>query len=539
LIRRGSHKDPRPEWAQKASTSLGRYYLAVNPGYSYVKYQQEEIIPAVEGLFRGDFDRLMIFIAAGHAKTDIATKAAIPYYFGQPKNENKNVMLITRAADLATRFGGHIRQVMSETAVYKAIFPHVTISKSTRAKDYFKTNLGQEFMAFGTDGGITGNRCDLSVMEDWIGNSQEAASEQVQSHLYDDIYKAVVRDRMRPGGKMMFITTRWGTRDTAARILEVEGQRWVVLVLQAQTHKPGCPDDDSCLCPYLWEEHFGRDFYDEFKRDRHLWLAKWQQSPKPLTNQRFEQEWLRFWLPEGSKSEYRENPVGPPTLIASPVDYRKLIKFNSYILVDPALGKEESHDRSAILVICAGPEGRLFWVDGVLDRLNPGERIDHLIRLCRAWRPRQIVYEEYAAQNDTYFLERALEAQGLTNLPGQDGGVMITSVGRKAKYTPGGRLHKHDRIMQLVPDFRDGRIWIPKRMVRTLLDGSKMDLVSHFINREYLPYAGENSIAHDDMLDCLSRIRDPEVYFHHVERDDDDEEYAGTGSDGGSWESRY
>jgi hypothetical protein len=145
-----------------------------------------------------------------------------------------------------------------------------------------------------------------------------------------------------------------------------------------------------------------------------------------------------------------------------------------------------------------------------------------------------VVYEEYALAADSYFLKLKAEAEGLTQL-------LVTSVGRKAiKGMSGGRLKKHDRIMQLVPDFRDARIWLPKRMIRDLQDGSQFDIINYFISREYLPYAGEGSVAHEDMLDCLSRIRDPEFYPEFVNRDDDNEEiYDNYADAGGSWESRF
>lgn len=534
-------KPAEPDWIQDCRDHLGAYYLVINKGWTYIHYQQEIIIPAVEALERGDFDRLMIFISPGHAKTEIATKALIPWYFGKKRNYGKNVILITRAADLGLAFGGHIRDVM-QSSTYHRIFPDVKILQSTRAKHYFKTTQRQEFMAFGTDGGITGNRADMVVMEDWIGNMQEAQGEDIQRHLYEDIYKAVVKDRLRPKGKLLFIMTRWGTRDVAARILDDEAERWKVLVIPAQEHEDGCPDDATCQCAYLWESHFGRPFYDEFKfGDRQLWQAKWQQSPRPILNQGFQESWLRFWLPASAKPMYRDDPTGgPPMLYGLPTDYRKLFKFNAYIFVDPAMGKEAAHDRTSIFVIVAGPEGRLFVVDGVLDRLDPGERIGALLRLCRKWRPKAIYYEEYALTADTYFLSRALESEGLASLPGMDGGVTVTSVGRKAQHFSGGRLKKHDRIMQLVPDFRDGRIWLPLKLEYKQIDGNQIDIVSYFVNREYLPYAGDESIAHDDCLDCLSRVRDPDVYFDHMERQDEeyDEEYGESGGSG-SWESRF
>lgn len=514
--------------------SLGNFYLAINPGYGYVPYQQERIIPAIESLIAGDFDRLMLFVPAGHAKTDIGTKALIPWYLG--KNPHHNAMLLTHTYPLAKDFGSAIRNTMSRNPVHLQVFPKCRVDNSNRAADFFKTSQGNSFYAFGMDGGATGRRVDLMVMEDVIKDLAEGLSETIQHGLHQT-YKAVLKDRLRPGGKILFIMTRWAVRDIAARILEEEGKRWKVLMLKAQEPDPdkceGCREKQNphdCTAPYLWESHFGKGRYEEAKADGYIWEAKWQQMPAPFQAQPFLQKWLRFYLPEGAKTEFDEEG----NKIAEPADFGKLVKFNTYIFVDPALGKESRHDRTCILVLAAGPERRLFLVDAVLDRLDPGERINHLVRLVRLWRPQQVVYEEYGLAADTYFISERFVQEGIE--------VMPTSVGRKGirgmSGAAGGRLSKSDRIMQLQSDFRDARIWLPRKMVRVLADGSKFDIIKYAIEREILPWAGEGSTQHDEFLDCLSRIHDPEVYLSHVERDDEEDHDVGYHGRG-SWEANY
>jgi hypothetical protein len=522
--------------------SLGDLYLALNPGWDYVEFQQERIVPALEAVEAGDIDRLAIFMPSGHAKTEIATKTFIPWYLG--RNPNKNAILITHTDPLAKDFGSHVRDTMSTNETYQTVFPEVKVNPANRASNFFRTNKGNSFYAFGMDGGVTGRRGDLLVIDDPIRNMQDALSDTVQNDLFST-YNAVLKDRMRPDSRIVLAMTRWAVRDFAGRILEAEGKRWKVLVLRAQEPSPkceGCVENvqpHDCKAPYLWESFYPRERYEEAKEDLYIWNAKWQQSPVPQLNQGFQENWLRFYVMKtdnagnslGRETEYREDG----TILSEPIEYARLYKMNAYILVDPAMGKEAAHDRTCILVLAAGPENRFFLVDAVLDRLDPGERIDHIIRLARLWSAKQIVFEEYALQADSYFLKIKMDAEG--GLPN----CTVTSVGRKAiKGLGGGRLKKHDRIMQLVPDFRDGRVWLPKRLIRTLQDGSQLDIINYFISREYLPYAGEGSVAHEDMLDCLSRIRDPEFFPEFINRSDGDEEvYDNYADSSGSWESRY
>jgi len=472
----------------------------------------------------------MIFMPSRHSKSEIATKAFIPWYLG--RNPNRNVILLCHTQPLANDFGGHIRSLMERNERHRYVFPALRVDSATHAKDFFRTNQNNAFYAFGINAGVPGRGGDLIDIDDPIPTMEAAHSEQMQHELYET-YKGVIKQRLQAHGKILLTTTRWAPRDLAGRILEEEGGSWKVLVLRAQTQLSRCPDPAECDCPYLWEEFLGRKRYEEAKQDTYIWEAMWQQNPRPRLNQGFLEEWLRFWLPKGAKPIYKDDPAGgPPVQIGYPVDHDRLYRYNSYIFVDPAMGKSAAHDRTCILVLVAGPEGRIFLVDAVLERLDAGQRIDHIIRLLRLWRSKQIVYEEYALTADTYFLNLALQAEGID--------VLVTSVGRKAGHFSGGRLSKTDRIMQLVPDFQGARIWLPVSLVRTLADGSKIDIINYFINREYLPWAGEGSTEHDDVLDCMSRVRDPMVAFDHAERPDDvdtGEDYGTTGE--GSWEARY
>jgi hypothetical protein len=500
---------------------LGNYFLALNPSYDYVSFQQKRIVPVLEGVECGDLERLMIFIHAGSAKTDLCTKAFGPWFLG--RNPSKNLILFTHTQPLAKDYGSNIRNTMAKNEIHRQVFPDVKVNSTNHASDFFTLNKGGAFYAFGMDGGATGRRADLILMDDPIKSLEDALSETVQSVLYST-YKATIKDRLRPGGRIVMVITRWAPRDLPARILADEGDDWKVLVLMAQAPDPtkceGClanvktkkNEGHDCTAPYLWEERFGKKPYEDAKRDPYIWNAKWQQVPEPRLAMGFQQEWLRFYEPK---------------------DREKIDRYNAYIFVDPAMGKSAAHDRSAILVLIAGPEKKIFWVDGVLDRLDPSERIEHLVRLTRIWRPKIIGYEEYSLTVDTHFLRRRFDEEGLTD-------VVITSIGRAGiKGMDGGRMKKEDRIMQLQPDFRDGLLWFPKRMIRRLEDGTDFDLVEYAINREILPFAGDGSLEHDDFLDCLSRVHSPEVIMEFAESGKDRAENYDTGNSSGSWESNY
>jgi phage terminase large subunit-like protein len=72
----------------------------------------------------------------------------------------------------------------------------------------------------------------------------------------------------------------------------------------------------------------------------------------------------------------------------------------------------------------------------------------------------------------------------------------------------GGSLAKNDRIRKLIPVFEQGRVWMPRSITHVNYEGIAVDVVQSFIDDEYKAFpVGQ----HDDMLDCLARIVDPDL----------------------------
>ena len=86
----------------------------------------------------------------------------------------------------------------------------------------------------------------------------------------------------------------------------------------------------------------------------------------------------------------------------------------------------------------------------------------------------------------------------------------------------GGKLKKEDRIRCLVPLFENTRMLLPEHCMRRTLEGVSEDLTKIFVDEEYLPFPVG---AHDDMLDGLSRIVDPEFPVRFPAPIDYDEEF--------------
>jgi hypothetical protein len=449
--------------------SYGKYFLAMNQSYKYYPYQQEKIVPALQLILDGVISKLAIFMSPGDSKSDLTTRNFPPFYLG--KFPDRNVMVCSYGADLASDdFGAKIKARM-ESELHLKIFPDSKLTKDSRSKTHFTTVKDGNFYSVGYTGGITGKRLNLIILDDLIKNWEEAESETTQQALFDT-YAGVIKDRMRPGGAIVMCAHRWTPRDVYKRILDddgtiEEGGDWFVVKLPAED-PPGCGT-------YLWEEFHGKKHYEDFKRkDDKIWWGKFQQEPSRAQDFKFKEQWLNFY------------DVAPPAN-----------RFKNYLFCDPAASKTRTSDFTEMQVYAAAEEEKLILVDWIHDRLHPGERQKALDRMFRKYHPEIALYEEYGLVCDTAYFNEAARTKGFD--------VFLTPVGKSG---PRHNLAKHHRIEELIPWYEEGRIILPRKFPYKMANGQEVDLTHRFIEEEYKLYRGEKSIPHEDALDCQSRIND-------------------------------
>jgi len=331
------------------------------------------------------------------------------------------------------------------------------------------------------------------VIDDPIKNLQEATSAPIIERRMED-YRSAAGTRLEGGSKCL-ITNRWCSGDFVDRVLDEEGEvseggQWTVMQLQAEAGE----DDPLGRAPgeYLWPERLGNEWYEDQKKQPRIWNSMCQQDPKKNTGKYFKKDWLCFY----------PKPVRPG-------------RFPAYMLTDPARATGKHNDRTCCIVFVTTPERRILIVDAVLSKLDPGQRGQECIRLLRKWRPKRWLYEEYGLLSDTWYLEQEAKKAGIHIRP--------IPVGRKG---PRHIMSKEARIESLIPDFREGRIWLPDIWgdqgerrppvpFATMMDDSgheprERNIIEYFLNSEYVEYAGENSVPNDDMLDTLDRIHESE-----------------------------
>jgi predicted phage terminase large subunit-like protein len=192
-------------------------------------------------------------------------------------------------------------------------------------------------------------------------------------------------------------------------------------------------------------------------------------NPAADSAQGFKREWLRYYT-----------------------SIKKYDKMNNYILVDSASSKKKGSDYTAMIVVGLGSDGNYYILDMVRDRLNLAERLDRLFELHRKYKPKQVRFERYGMLSDLDAIRGRQEQENY----------------RFDVKEVAGRISKVDRVRRLIPLFEQGKVWLPKSLHVTDWQHISVDLVRALVEEEFLAFP---SGVHDDMMDALSRICEPEL----------------------------
>lgn len=166
--------------------------------------------------------------------------------------------------------------------------------------------------------------------------------------------------------------------------------------------------------------------------------------------------------------------------------------MNTYILFDGASEKKKGSDYTAMWAVGLHADQRVYILDILRDRLNLVQRTSRLMDWHRKYTPIDTRYEKYGKDSDIEHIKAEQKRQNYR--------FEITEVG--------GSTPKNDRIKRLIPYFEQNRIILPRTLHYTMYDGKTVDLVHDFVEQEYMGFPVG---THDDMLDALARLFEPEL----------------------------
>lgn len=167
----------------------------------------------------------------------------------------------------------------------------------------------------------------------------------------------------------------------------------------------------------------------------------------------------------------------------------KLTK-NVYITVDAANSKKKSSDYTAMAVLAVDCLDNVYLLDLVKDKLNLEERKKKLFQLVLKYKPLAVGYERYALMADTDYIAKCQSAENI----------------RFPIVELGGKLSKIERVDRFVPTFSNKKFYLPEELNYIDSQGVGHDLIQE-LKYEMINFPR----GHDDCIDAISRIKDPEL----------------------------
>jgi len=329
----------------------------------------ELILSAADRCIKKPHGRLMLFMPPGSAKSTYGSVVIPAYVMGE--KPGFRMIGVSYGSDLARKMGRKTRSIVKQPK-FKALFNTELSTESSAADEWALTN-GSEYMSGGILSGITGNRADLVVVDDPIKGRSEAESQIIRQRTID-AFDDDVRTRLKPGGSIIIIQTRWHEEDLAGSILPIgyagesgqilcrDGQTWEVICLPAKAERADDPLGRK-VGDYLWPEWFDREHWSSFERKPRTWASLFQQRPAPEEGDLFQAAWLR---------PYEKAPDKSTLTIYGGSDYAVTADGGDY---------------TVHAVVGVDAENKIWLLDLWRKQTSSDEWVDAFCDLVRLWKP--------------------------------------------------------------------------------------------------------------------------------------------------------
>ncbi|MBK8397447.1 MAG: hypothetical protein IPL26_19710 [Leptospiraceae bacterium] len=213
----------------------------------------------------GKSKRLIINVPPGHGKSHLCTEIFPTWYLGNhPKHD---VMVASYASSLAAGFVRWQRNTIDSDS-YREIFPEIAPGDKWTEDDW-ELLQGGSGMGAGVDGGFTGRRANVVIIDDVYKNFQAAMSD-VQKETVWNWYRFVIRTRLAPNGVIIIVNTRAAKDDLSGQLLE--RGKWEHIVF------PALNPDGTVLFPTLYSVSEIEDIRTDLGED--IFQTVYQQNPQ-------------------------------------------------------------------------------------------------------------------------------------------------------------------------------------------------------------------------------------------------------------------
>lgn len=250
--------------------------------------------------------RQIILAPPGSAKSTYASVVGSSWAMG--RKPNTQVILASYATTIAAKQSRKVRSIVRDQGWSSIWDRRPALMDDQRAIDDWSLSNGSSLMAAGMLAGITGNRCDLLVIDDPTANREQADSATIREKIYSE-YIDTAMTRAKPWMSVLLIMTRWHEDDLVGAILPEnyegesgllhcrDGQFWDVLCIPAEAER----EDDVLgrnIGEFLWPEFWPPEHWGTWRnnpRAARTWAALFQQRPAPYGGIHFQREMFKYY----------------------------------------------------------------------------------------------------------------------------------------------------------------------------------------------------------------------------------------------------
>jgi len=209
---------------------------------------------AIEAFLRGESTSLDIEVPFRHGKSDLVSRALVPYFLGRTQAQDPDVILSGYGDSLVQGFSKEAKGII-ESNEYRAIFPSVRIARGSDAANKWRLEGSTGLItATGLGGSLTGLGANLLIVDDACKNRAEARSEVYRRNTWEAFGDAMTR--RAPVSIVVFCATSWHVDDVRGRLRAAEEKGDGLAPFKRLSFPARNPDGT-----YLFEERLGRDWY--------------------------------------------------------------------------------------------------------------------------------------------------------------------------------------------------------------------------------------------------------------------------------------
>lgn len=246
--------------------------------------------PILHDVRDGKQTRVTVSMPPRMGKSETISYLFVAWYLGHRPRDP--IIMCTHTSDLSASFGRKIRNLISSD-VYHGIFPDTVVSTDKSAADNWTTTLGGKYLAVGVGANIAGHGGALVIIDDAV--SEQAVLNGDPDKAFATAFEWLQvgpLQRLAPGGRVVFVGTRWGKKDPIGRVLSWADENpdappWY------EIRFPAILPSGRSLWPAQWpvEQLIAK----KASMRPQFWNAQYMQEPTADEGALLKREWWKIW----------------------------------------------------------------------------------------------------------------------------------------------------------------------------------------------------------------------------------------------------